>query len=1043
MGRITSGVGLASGINSQSIIDQLMALESRPKVALQSRIDTQNKKKTAYTDLQMKLTSLRLFGTTIKKPQTFRAASVNSSDEGVVTGTASTGAAAGSYRMSVARLVTAQQSVTKGFADADKTKVGTGTITMELGGGDLATPTRLDDLNGGDGIRRGQFRITDRAGNSTIIDTSDAVTLEDVLKKVNTSLDVSVKATISNNGIVLTDTTGQSTSNFRVQDVGDGHSAQDLGIVADSGSATINGTPIGKLSLNTPLSRLNDGRGVKIDGSSPDLKFTMGDGTEYEVSLAGAKTVGDAILKINSAIGAKGYASLGAGERGFRIVDTSVDYTDPLNPVADPMKIEALNGTAATDLGLVGTANASGALNGSSVTAGLDNTLISSLMGGQGLTLGEIEITDRAGTTRQIDLSGAQTLNDMLALINSSGVNVRAEARPGANGISITDETGKAGTLTISDLNGGTTAAQLGIDGTFLADGAHQTITGANLQKAWFTPSTLLRDTNGGKGVPEGSFKITDSAGKTRTIQIKGDDVVSVADVMELINQQTNFGVKASINANGDGLLLTDTAGGALVAKVEDLENGTVAKSLNVLGSFTGTTLNGSWEKTIEITATDTLSTLQTKIGEANWGMSAAVINDGSGDTPYRLSLTATNTGRAGRVAFSSVSATKGNALGERVLADAQDAAVFVGSDSSAQPLLITSSSNVVSGAIRGVTLNLNGVSREPVSLNVARNVDNVVESTNKFVENFNGLVTQLKEYTKYDSTTNKRGDLLGDPVAQSVESELYGILTTVGNDTGKYRIAADIGLRVGDGGMIEFDEQKFRDAYADDPDAVMTLFTRAGGSMDADYLLQDLRGGQGLRSAASGEDFSITAKDGTTFNIDVGELSTMGQVIDAINNSTDNNGKVTASINAAGTAINLVDHSTTGTKTFSVSSLNGSAAAIDLGLIVSSSRGQIQGRAIVNANSGNRGGIGAIIEKRINRLIDPVSGVVTRSNRESDNRTDEFKSRIESIDKLVAIKRARLERQFANLESSLSSLQGQQSALNSFTPITYSGSSR
>lgn len=1033
MGRITSGIGLASGIDSRSIIDQLVALESRPKLALQGRIDAQNQKKTAYTDLQTRLTTLRLFGTSIKKPQTFRNAAVNSSDEGILTGTASAGAAAGSYRMSVARLVTAQQSVSKAFADFDTTRVGAGTLTLEMGGGDLLTPTRLDDLNGGEGIRRGAFRVTDRAGNSAIIDTSDAVTLEDVLKKINTSLDVSVKASISGNGIVLTDTSGGSSNNFRVQDIGDGHTAEDLGIVANTGSATITGTQIAKLSLATPLSKLNDGRGVAI-AAAADFQITAGDGTVISVDLTSEKTVGEVIIKLNAALGSKGYAHISSDGTSLSLVDTSVPYDDPENPVGSPMAVTALNGTAASDLGLLGTANASGRVTGTSLTAGLDGTMLSSLFGGQGLALGTISITDRAGTQRNIDLSGAQSVNDVLELINESGVNVVAEVRPGANGISLTDRTGKAGYLSISDVSG-TTAATLGIDGSFAPDEAHKSINTVNLQKAWFSGSTLLRDLNGGKGVPEGSFRITDSAGKTKKIEIDAAEDVSVADIMAKINEDAAFGVKASINANGDGLLLTDTAGGALVAKVEDLENGTTAKSLNIAGTFTGTALNGSWEKTVEITATDTLQNVQTKINELNWGVSAAVINDGSGNSPYRLSLTATNTGRAGRVVFSS-----GNsALGERVLAEAQDAAVFVGSDTGTQPLLITSSSNTVSGAIRGVTLNLNGVSKEPVTVNVARNVDNVVEAANKFVENFNGLITQLKEYTKYDSTTNTRGDLLGDPVAQSVESELYGILSTVGNESGRYRIAADVGLRVGSDGMIEFDEQKFRNAYADDPDAVTTLFTRAGGSMDAESLLQDLRNGQGIRTSATGVDFSITTREGTSFDVDVGELTTIGQVIDAINNATGNDGKVTAQLNAAGTAINLLDNSTTGTKRFVVSALNGSIAAFDLGLEVSSSRGQILGKKLIDANAGNKGGLGAIVEKRINRLIDPVSGVVSRSSKETDNRSDEFQRRIESIDKLVAIKRARLERQFANLESSLSSLQGQQSALNSFTPITYS----
>ena len=44
MGTITSGIGLVSGINTGQIIDQLMALESRPKTLLQTRIDSNNLK---------------------------------------------------------------------------------------------------------------------------------------------------------------------------------------------------------------------------------------------------------------------------------------------------------------------------------------------------------------------------------------------------------------------------------------------------------------------------------------------------------------------------------------------------------------------------------------------------------------------------------------------------------------------------------------------------------------------------------------------------------------------------------------------------------------------------------------------------------------------------------------------------------------------------------------------------------------------------------------------------------------------------------------
>ena len=531
--------------------------------------------------------------------------------------------------------------------------------------------------------------------------------------------------------------------------------------------------------------------------------------------------------------------------------------------------------------------------------------------------------------------------------------------------------------------------------------------------------------------MPDGSFVLTDSNGKSRTIAVDATKDSSVGDIMDKINAGT-FGVKASINANGDGLLLTDTAGGSLKMKVAEKDSGNTAKSLNIAGTATTTTINGSWEKTVTISATDKLADVQTKITNAGWGLSAAIINDGSGDSPFRLSLTSTSSGRAGRVVFDSGAVN----LGERVLSDAQDAAVFVGADDAGttQPMLITSNSNSISGAIRGVTLNLTGVSKSPVTVNVARNVDNVVTSANQFVEDFNGLVTQLQTYTKYDSDTQTRGPLLGDPAASSVEDELYGMLNTVGQKTGKYRTAGDVGFTVGDGGAISFDETKFRAAYADDPDGVTALFTNGAASIDSDFQLSQLRNNQGIRTVR-GDDFSVTSKDGTSFNVDVTDLTNMGQVLNAINNATGNNGKVVAAVNTTGTGLTLTDKATTGGKKFVVSTLNGSVAASDLGLLTTATSGTITGRALIDSKAGNSGGIAAIIEKRVNRLIDPTDGIVTRANTDLDTQNDDFQKRITSIDQLVASKRALLEKQFSDMETSLSKLQGQQSALNSFQP--------
>ncbi|MGE5611785.1 MAG: flagellar cap protein FliD N-terminal domain-containing protein, partial [Bacillota bacterium] len=197
MGRITTGIGLVSGINSKDIIDQLMSIEAQPKDRLKTRLDQTNQQKLAYTDLTTRLTALKLSATTLKKTTTFQQATAKSSNEDVISATAAAGAAAGSFQFQVARMVTAQQSVTNGLASTSA-KVGAGTVTVELGGGEVYSQALLSQLNGGKGVRSGSFRITDRSGRSAVIDTSGAFTLDDVVKKINTSLDIAVKAQIVN-----------------------------------------------------------------------------------------------------------------------------------------------------------------------------------------------------------------------------------------------------------------------------------------------------------------------------------------------------------------------------------------------------------------------------------------------------------------------------------------------------------------------------------------------------------------------------------------------------------------------------------------------------------------------------------------------------------------------------------------------------------------------------------------------------------------------------------------------------------------------------
>src|SRR5258706_4432917 len=894
MAGITSSVGLASGLPTKDIIDQLMSLEERPKTLLKNRLDAANSQRLAYTDLAARLTSIRLSATAFKKAATFQQATATSSDQDVLTATAASGASKGTFQFQVTRLVSAQQSVSAGFTDTASQKVGAGTLTIEMGGGEISSQTLLANLNGGNVVSGGALRITDRSGRTGVIDISSTYSLDDVVKKIDTSLDISVKASISGDHLVITDLTGQATSNLIVTDLGGGTSAADLGIASSVNIPTLDGSDINYVGRLTATADLNDGRGVRNAKGAADFQITDANGATHDVTVKGLTTVGAVIDAINTATGGAVVASVTAGSNGLTLTDTTGG--------GGAVSVAALNSSmAAHDLG-IDQAAVGAVISGRDVIASINSVLLSSLRGGNGLSLGTVDFTHRTGGAPvTLDFSGAKTVTDLLQVINGSGLGLTAALKSSGNGIEITDTTGGTGDLVIAD-NSSTTAAELGIAGTFSTPLA--SVKGANLQRQWIGANTLLSTFNGGAGVTHGKFKITNSLGASAEVDLTQGNEVTIQDVIDEINSK-NLSVTATINANGDGLLLTDSAGGGVAMKVEEA-GGRTAADLNILDAATGTTIDGTWEKTLTITGTDTLSSVQQKINDLGFGVSASIINDGSGASPFRLSLAARNTGRSGRVVFDGGTSS----VQTRNLVEAQDAVVFYGSAGGSEPLIITSSTNQLTNVIKGVTIDLHGASSQPVSLSIADNPDAILTELHKFVDNFNGMVDKLHDLTNYDPSTNTKGTLLGESTVQQVESELYAAVQVIVSGVGQYKLLADVGVKTVDGAKLDIDEDKFKAAYAKDPDAVKNLFV-----------------------------------------------------------TTDK-------------------------------------------------------------------GVGPVLEKRINKLIDPENGVITRENQTLDEKTQQFQDRMDALDKLLTAKRTRLENQFANLEAVLANLQSQQATLNSFTGV-------
>jgi flagellar hook-associated protein 2 len=822
MAQITSSVGLISGIDTGDLINELISIDSAPVTLLQTQISSAQAQEQVYNSLGTQLSSMQQIGNTLALPQTFQDATANSSDPTVLTANANVGAAIGSYQFQVSRLVTTQQSISNGFTSPDTQAVGAGTITLEEGGGEASSQTPLAQLNGGTAVPPGQFRITDRSGASAVIDTSNDITLDDVVKQINSALGISVQASVGDSGLVLTDESG-GTGNLTIEDLNGGTAASALGIVQSVASNTLTGADINDIGAATALNQLNDGNGITpIGAGQTDFTATVSDGTKIAVSLSGATTVGDVINDINTAGGAKLKAAVGPDGQSIQLTDTSGGR--------GTFTIAAQNGSvAAAQLGLT-TAASGTTITGNPLIAGLDSVLVSSLKGGSGVPLGTISITDRAGHAGQINLASATSVSDILNDINNNtaGVEVTASLNASDTGIQIVDNSGGTGNLVIGDVNS-TTAAALGIAGTYTT--ATQSVDGGNLQRQFVSANTLLSNYNGGQGVNLGQFRIANSKGVSATVDLTTGTFNTLGDVMAAIDA-TKIGVTASINPNGNGLLLTDNSGGAGHMSVTDL-GGSTATDLNIVGTATTNTIDGGFQKTVTVAPGETLNALETQINQLGFGVTASIINDGSSTDPYRLSLTAINSGAAGRVVIDSGTTS----LGMTNLVNGQDAAVFYGGGGNTPPLLITSSTNQISNLIKGVSVNLVGASSSPVTLTITPDSDNVETQLQNFVTDFNSLVGTIGNDSQFNTTTNQGGILLGDATAQQVQETIYNVVNSVVQNNGAYNDLASIGITINDdgnttGATLNFDSNTFTTAFAASPTAVQNLFSQATTGM-------------------------------------------------------------------------------------------------------------------------------------------------------------------------------------------------------------------
>lgn len=136
--------GLASGLDTASIVKALVAKQHAPIDALQGQQKTLTAHNAIYTQVIGKLQALGTALQGLDSSQDFAATTATTDSPTVVTAAAGTGAAIGSYKIEVSQLATAQRSLSNAFPQGGSAgQFGAGTLTLQVGS-DTAVDVQVD-----------------------------------------------------------------------------------------------------------------------------------------------------------------------------------------------------------------------------------------------------------------------------------------------------------------------------------------------------------------------------------------------------------------------------------------------------------------------------------------------------------------------------------------------------------------------------------------------------------------------------------------------------------------------------------------------------------------------------------------------------------------------------------------------------------------------------------------------------------------------------------------------------------------------------------
>ncbi len=262
-------------------------------------------------------------------------------------------------------------------------------------------------------------------------------------------------------------------------------------------------------------------------------------------------------------------------------------------------------------------------------------------------------------------------------------------------------------------------------------------------------------------------------------------------------------------------------------------------------------TINGtSTNISVNLVAGDTnsaiLAKITTAINDAKTGASASAIVDTT--STKRLMLVSKTTGSEQAISLANVTGTLLDDLGltSGVLTGRTQSTSTTAGYSNTSVALLNSkfnvdgidfekASNSVTDVLTGLTLNFTGIQSEsdaPVLLTVAADKTKMKEKVNKFITDYNSVMSYLTTKTSMDAANNSRQMLSGDSTFVGLKIDLRNIASSAVSSvtTGNPKMLSDLGINIGRNGTLTLQNADILDEKLSKVAAVADVFNSTSG---------------------------------------------------------------------------------------------------------------------------------------------------------------------------------------------------------------------